>query len=353
MRSNDDVRVLVEGACGIIELDRPKALNSLNLGMIKTIQRALDTFASDDSILLVIIASTEERAFCAGGDVRSVRETDLAGDFSAGDEFFAEEYALNLDMARYNKPIIAMLEGVVMGGGFGISAHGSHRIVTERTLGAMPEMAIGFVPDVGMSHVLTHLSVGPELGTFIGMTGWRLHAADMLYTGLATHAVPDYQTLRLELVRTPLWEALPAVAHPAEEYAQRFGESVLLRERDRIIAACSHPTWVEVEQEMRSWVEQDPTDEFALAVKEQLDTANPESLVAGFALFRRAQHVDLATALRMEKAVGDALRRRPNFAEGVRAVLVDKDRKPAFQPATATEVDAQYWEDLLDDVQGS
>lgn len=336
MMSNPDFLSCIEGRAGVIELHRSKALNSLTLGMIRDINGALDVFESDDRIGVITLASSTPRAFCAGGDVRWVRDEDLSGDFRAGDEFFQEEYALNQRMAEYSKPIVALLEGVVMGGGFGISAHGSHRVVTPRTVGAMPEMAIGFVPDVGMTHVLTHLPVGPEIGAFIGLTGWRLSPADMMYTGLATHHVDDVEGLRQALRTTDLVGALQEFSVPVQE------PSELEQHAGQITAALRHETWPEVEQQLRAG----DTD-FTKKVSGLLDLANPTSVVAAFELFKRSAESDLRTALDNELRVGSELRRQPNFAEGVRAVLVDKDHTPKFVPDSIADVDAGFWRDLL------
>lgn len=325
MTNSQDFLSCIEGHACVIELHRARALNSLNLGMIHKIDAALDVFESDDEIAVVTVASSAPRAFCAGGDVRWVREEDLSGDFSAGDQFFEEEYALNLRMSEYPKPIVALLEGIVMGGGFGLSVHGSHRVVTPQTVGAMPEMAIGFVPDVGMSHVLTHLPVEPEIGAFIGLTGWRLSPADMMYTGLATHHVEDVEGLSNALRNTELMQALQDYSTPVQD------PSELEENAEEIKAAFAHNTWSEVEKALG-------------AFSDLLESANPSSLIAGFELFKRSAVTDLRTALDNELRVGKELRRQPNFAEGVRAVLVDKDRNANFEP---TQLDPVFWRNLL------
>lgn len=336
MINSDNFLSRIEGRVGVIELLRSSALNSLNLGMIRNIDQALDMFGQDDQISVISIASSSPRAFCAGGDVRWVRDEDLSGDYSAGDNFFREEYALNQRLSELGKPIVALLEGVVMGGGFGISAHGSHRVVTPRTIGAMPESAIGFVTDVGMSHVLTHLGVGAEIGAFIALTGWRLSPADMMYTGLATHHVDDIDALRGSLRNNELVEALATHSVPVE------GDSELEKHAEEIRAAFAKDEWVDVEKILT-----EGESAFHDKVRELLAAANPTSLVAGYELLKRSVDTDLPTALDNELRVGSALRRQPNFAEGVRAVLVDKDHKPAFEPASAKDVDPQVWRDLL------
>ena len=339
MTNSQDVQNRIEGRIGIIELDRPQALNSLTLDMIRGIDEALTRFAEDDAVATVVILSSTPKAFCAGGDVRGVREDDLSGNYAIGDEFFSAEYALNYRLARYGKPIVALLEGVVMGGGFGISAHGSHRVITRRTLGAMPETAIGFTPDVGMSHRLTHLNVSAEVGIFLGLTGWRLNGADMMFTGLGTNVVEDPEALLETLRNNPLPDALDRHAAPVPE-----GSTLQPRVAD-IEAALSHDNILDVEKDLNKLAQ--GSDQFATTLRKQLDGANPTSLVATFELFRRSAQTDLATALRNEERVAAALRRQPNFAEGVRAVLVDKDHQAKFSPATTAEVDQDFWKSLL------
>lgn len=347
MSEESFVKTRVEGRTGIIELDRPKALNSLTHDMVRSIDAALVEWEADDSIATVIVQSTSPRAFCAGGDVRGVRESDLAGDFAAGDAFFDDEYAMNLRMAQYPKPIVALLEGVVMGGGFGISAHGSHRVVTPRTLGAMPEAAIGFVPDVGMSHVLTNLPVDRAIGLFIGCTGWRLSPADLLFTGLGNVLVDDVTSVSEGLRTEPMNDVLARVSLDRSELEQP--ESLLEKNQQWIVDTFGEGSWLEIQDRIdQSEPRNDDEAEFLGMVKECLSPANPASLVAMVELFHRNAETDVATALKNELEVGSQLRREPNFAEGVRAVLVDKDRDPHFEPAHARNVNPQDYAGLLD-----
>lgn len=341
------VRRRIEGRTGIIELDRPKALNSLTHSMVRDIDDLLIKWADDDSITMVVIRSTSDRAFCAGGDVRGVRDTDQVGNFSEGDDFFDDEYAMNLRMAQYNKPLIALMEGVVMGGGFGISAHGSHRVITPRTLGAMPEAAIGFVPDVGMSHVLNNLPVDRAIGLFIGCTGWRLSPADMMYTGLGNVLVDDVTAFADALRDESMTDVLRKFSKDPSSLEDPVSE--LEQNADWIIETFGEGHWQDIEARINSAeAKNDQQQEFLDKVKGMLKTANPASLVAMTELFRRNADTDIATALKNELAVGNKLRREPNFAEGVRAVLVDKDRNPRFEPSTAAHINPQDYAGLLD-----
>src|SRR5580698_9393376 len=182
------VQIWREGRAGRIRLNRPKALNALDQEMVNLIQGALKTFGADPAVHLVLI-DAPERGFCAGGDVRSLRAGVMAGDVENVAGFFASEYAMNQAIADLRKPYVALVNGVCMGGGIGVSVHGSHRIATERAVFAMPETAIALFPDVGTSYVLPRLP--GALGMYVGLTGARMSGADAVHAGLATHFVPS------------------------------------------------------------------------------------------------------------------------------------------------------------------
>lgn len=344
----DVIKTRVEGNTAIVELDRPKALNALDHTMILALHEAFSQYEADDSVGQYIIRSTSPRAYCAGGDVRWVREQDLADNHAAGDRYFADEYELNYRLANFPKPVAAIMEGFVMGGGMGISMHGSHRIVTPSTVAAMPEMNIGFVPDVGISHVLTHMkATNPvAMGVFAGTTCWRMNAADMMATGLGTNLIADPEAFR-ESVRTKGFvEALDS--HSTNPESLDLEPSGMITYADWISDVFSGDSWQEIEQRLNRFSTSDADlNDFVEHVKYQLTACNPTSLVACVELFRRAAEVDLRTALDNELAVGSALRREPNFAEGVRAVLIDKDRTPKFTPDHTADVDVEKWRALL------
>lgn len=343
-----EVTAVVAGRVGVIELNRPKALNSLNAEMIRLIREAVDRWADDDSIRFIVIKSSSDRAFCAGGDVRYVRTRDMKRMYRFGDAFFEEEYDLNERLSIVNKPVIALLEGIVMGGGMGISVHGSHRIITPRTLGAMPEAAIGFVPDVGMSHKLTHLDVPPAIGLFIATTGWRLSPADMLYTGLGTNLVADVHAFEAALQTDELPEALREHALELQELDEPV--STLQSHSEWIEQTFAEGSWAEIEARIAKDADSVSDAELAQFITKVTDCskgASPESLVATVELFRRAENSTLREALDMEYKVGSELRRGKNFIEGVRAVLEHKDFNAQFEPASTDEVDVQKWQELL------
>lgn len=314
----------VSGGTGHIELNRPKALNALTGEMVVAIDDALKAWADDADVTRVLITSTSPKAYCAGGDIRSILDQATAGqDFT---EFFLDEYKMNQRMAEYDKPVIALIDGVNMGGGVGISIHGSHRVVTEKALIAMPEVAIGFLPDVGATYLLARLPKG--VGELMGMTAARLGAGDALAVGLATHFVP---TERIGELKDRLLEGAdleaslaefageaPAATLPLDEIAAVFG----LADVPAILAA--------LESADGNW---------AQTAREQLTTACPISVFVTLDLVRQAADRTLEQCLEKEAVAGANLVRRPDFGEGIRAVLIDKTRDPKFTPATFGEVD--------------
>ena len=311
---------------GIITLDRPKALNSLNHEMVSLLTAALEAWRDDDSVKQVVIHSTGKH-FCSGGDVRAAREGVLAGHADEVDAYFADEYAMNLALARYPKPYVALADGAVMGGGLGISAHGSHLVVTERSFASMPEANIGFITDVGMSWKLQHLPGHPsrDLGTFLALTGYRLSADDMLETGLATHKVASLDGV----VERIAAEGLDVL----DELACEAGQSELAGWLPLIDGAFSG-SWPEISAGL--------SGRLADLVDELTVQAAPSSLVAISELMVANSTVDLADALENERALAAVKCRERDFAEGVRAVLVDKradaDFGPAPQPRLYREV---------------
>ncbi|WJY97142.1 3-hydroxyisobutyryl-CoA hydrolase [Corynebacterium fournieri] len=310
------VKTEVRGTTGVITLDRPKALNSLNPEMARAIDATLKQWRDDDAVEQVVIQSSGKH-FCSGGDVRAARDGILTGHEAEVDAFFADEYAMNLDIANYPKPYIALCSGVIMGGGMGVSAHGSHMVVTEDAFASMPEMNIGYITDVGMSWVLQNLPKVPSqsLGTFLGLTGYRLSPDDMLATGLATHKVAT-----LDGVLDGIVADGPGYL---DTIALEPGESTLLSLLDDIDTVFTGP-WDEIRARLDG--------DLAERVAELTEQASPSSLVAAAELFAANATQDLAGALDNERRLGALMTREPDFAEGVRAVLVDKDQSPNFAP---------------------
>ncbi|MEX3504660.1 3-hydroxyisobutyryl-CoA hydrolase [Corynebacterium sp. LK2510] len=317
---SEPVQTKVVNTTGIITLDRPKALNSLNREMVTLIGEALDAWRKDDAITQVVIQSSGKH-FCAGGDVRSAREGILAGNGEEVDAFFAQEYAMNLDIANYPKPYIALLKGVTMGGGLGVSAHGSHVVVAEGAFASMPEMNIGYITDVGMSWHLQNLPGHPSqgLGTFLALTGYRLTPDDMLATGFATHKTASVDGLAERIAE----EGLGVL--DSAEFTTEAQQSELARwfeEVDEVFIG----SW----RQIRAALDAHP--QLRELTDELTQQASPSALVAAAELMQANASVDLATALENERVLGAMVSREPDFAEGVRAVLVDKTQDAQFAP---------------------
>ncbi|CAN7247157.1 enoyl-CoA hydratase/isomerase family protein [Duganella sp. LjRoot269] len=331
------VHTSVGNGTGTITLDRPKALNSLSLAMVRDITQALLAWRDDTSVAAVVIRSSSEKAFCAGGDIRffyDVGRGSPQGGSALLEDFFSEEYALNHLIHFYPKPYIALMDGVVMGGGMGVSQGGPDcrvRIVTERTRMAMPEVNIGLFPDVGGSYFLPRAP--GKLGYYLGLTGVTIGAADALYAGLADHyaAVADMEVLEAILESTAGAELPEAIAAFAAPY--RPAEGKLEAERaaiDRHFGAGSVPAIVASLK----------TDDSAFAQKtlEIMVTRSPLMMCVTHELLKRGAASSVADCLRMERTLV-----RHNFEdgeviEGVRALVIDKDNAPQWKPSSLEEV---------------
>ena len=319
------------GACGRITLNRPRAINALTVAMTAAIYDALKAWAVDPAIHFVVLDGAGERGLCAGGDVRALSMEVKAGRVDVPEHFFRQEYRLNYLIANYPKPYVALMDGIVMGGGIGVSAHGSHRVVTERSALAMPETAIGFVPDVGGTHLLG--TAPGEVGTFLGLTGGRAGAADAIACGLADVMVPsrDLPQLTSDLERCADRAAMDACL---QRYRVPTSPKETLRQTDWI-GRCFVADTVEaiVAALARETV---PAAQAALT---ELKKASPTSLKVTLQALRNARGMNhLASCLEQEYRIAQACLRRHDFAEGVRAALVDKDRQPRWQPDRLEEV---------------
>jgi enoyl-CoA hydratase len=324
-----------EGRIGRLVLNRPKALNALDLDMIRALHTALSAWRDDPHVHAVVIDSASERAFCAGGDIRAIRAAALAGDSATIERFFGEEYALNLAIAEHPVPYVALIDGICMGGGIGVSVHGAIRATTEQGNFAMPETAIGMVPDIGSTFVLPRLP--GALGVFLGLTGTRLSGADAVHAGLATHFVPR---AALAALRAALpHEGVAAVA----AHAERLPPFSLAPQRaaiDRCFGADTVP-------EILARLSAEGTD-WARATLATLRSMSPSSVCWSFAAIRRGADLRLPDALAAELRMTRHVTQHPDFAEGVRAVVVDKDRQPRWSPATIEEVDPARIAAMLD-----
>ncbi|WP_328911963.1 MULTISPECIES: enoyl-CoA hydratase/isomerase family protein [unclassified Streptomyces] len=322
----------VRAGTAVIELDRPRALNALDLTMVRLMTRALEEWREDDAVRAVVVRSTSPKAFCAGGDIRAVREAGMRGDDTAVRAYFSAEYGLDGLIARYPKPYIALIDGYAMGGGLGISVHGSARVVTERASLAMPETSIGFFPDIGASWFLPRLP--GAVGWYLGLTGVRIQAADAVDCGLATHYVPAAELPALEAALTGEGPLADRGADPAEaldRFATPAPPSDLAGHREAIERCFTAPDLAGVRARLAA---EEADREWARDTLAALDRGSPASLAITFDLLRDGLAADsVEECLARELELASRVARSPDFHEGVRAVLVDKDRRPAWSSA--------------------
>ncbi|MER5385875.1 enoyl-CoA hydratase/isomerase family protein [Streptomyces sp. NPDC002688] len=325
--ADESVLLHTDGRAAHLTLNRPKALNALNHAMVRRIDQALTAWEHDPAVETVVITGAGERGLCAGGDIRVVHDDARDGDGTASAAFWRDEYHLNARIARYPKPYVAVMDGIVMGGGVGVSAHGSVRVVTERSRIAMPETGIGFVPDVGGTHLLARAP--GELGTHLALTGASIGAGDALLCGLADHYVPSTSLRQFvsDLADRPVREALAGHAQPSPPAE--------LPERREWIDACYAADTVE-EIVRRLLAVGDPA---AKETAEILLGNSPTAVKVTLAALRRARSLgSLERVLDQEYRVSCAALSSPDLVEGVRAQIIDKDRHPRWSPATLGEV---------------
>ncbi|MDI7861790.1 enoyl-CoA hydratase/isomerase family protein [Rhizobiaceae bacterium n13] len=320
-----DLVVRTKGRAGRITLDRQTALNALNHSMVTGIAEALDLFQSDDNVALVVIDGAGEKAFCAGGDIVMLYETGKTNP-EIGRSFWRDEYRLNARIARYPKPYVSILDGIVMGGGIGVGAHGSHRIVTERTVAAMPEVKIGFSPDVGGSSLLAHAP--GHVGEYLAMTGGRMSGADAIFAGFADYFVPSAR-LR-ELVA-----ALEETGDPGviADYAEEPAPSELAAHAAEIDAIFDGP-------DARTILARLAGTPFAEKTANTIARNAPFSVVAALEAVRLAKrNPEIEPCLVNEYRFSHRVLEGHDLYEGIRALLIDKDNAPKWQPATVEGVD--------------
>jgi len=315
------------GRLGLLTLDRPQALNALTHGMINALAAQLQAWAADDAITCVAIRGAGERAFCAGGDIRAVQRAVAAGRGQEGADLLRDEYRMNALIGAYPKPYIAFLHGITMGGGAGLSVHGRYRLADDTLAFAMPETAIGFIPDVGSSFFLSRLPDG--IGMYLGLTGARIGQGDALDAGLVTHAVrkQDFEA------------AIEALAQgmAADQAIQSFTYKPApggLRDHRRSLATFFGAASVEAVLER---LDRDGGD-FARTVSQQIRARSPTSLKLVFRQLRQARQLTLDQCLAMELRLALRVLEAHDFREGVRAALVDKDRNPQWQPSSLAAV---------------
>ncbi len=326
-----DILVERRGALGLLTLNRPQALNALNLAMVTVMQQALDAFEADGAIRHVAIRSSGGKAFCAGGDIRLMHDLGKAGRHDEALRFWAEEYRLNRHIHRYSKPYIALLDGIVMGGGVGVSLHGSHRLAGPNLMLAMPEVGIGFFPDVGATYALPRLP--GAYGMYLALTGNRIRRADALHLGIATHAI---QGGREKEILAAL-AAGYAVAAVAERFAEAAGAAALAALAAKIERYFEQPELAAVFAALEQGAA--AGDAFAAETLAGMRKKSCASMAIAFAQMKRGGVMDFETAMVTEFRIVSRIIRNSDFYEGVRAVIIDKDNAPRWNPASLGEVD--------------
>lgn len=323
------------GHAGVVTLNRPKALNALTHDMVLRMAEALAAWESDASVRLVLVRAAGEKAFCAGGDIRRVYDMGKAGD-PAQRAFFADEYRLNVRIKRYSKPYVALVDGIVMGGGVGVSAHGSHRVGTERTTFAMPETGIGFFPDVGGSYFLPRMP--DQTGMMAALSAGRLKQADALWTGILTHAVASAD---LDALTQALGEEVDVDAVLARFAARHdAGTPSLAARAPRIAELFGKPSVAEILSALDAVAGKasDADAEWAGGLAAAIRSKSPTSVLLSFAQLRRGGEADFEACMRLEYRIVSHILQGHDFYEGVRALIVDKDNAPHWSPATLADV---------------
>ncbi|WP_404933249.1 enoyl-CoA hydratase/isomerase family protein [Nitratireductor sp. L15S-10] len=312
------------GRAGLVTLSRPTSLNAINHGMVSALARALSAWEADRAVERVIIRG-EGRAFSAGGDILDVYRAGLEG--KASPDFFADEYRLNAAIARFPKPYIALIDGIVMGGGVGVSFHGSHRVMTENAIFAMPEVGIGFFPDVGGSHLLSRLP--GELGMYLALTGSRIRRGDACAAGLATHSV-DAENL------PALTEALCETDDVDGTLSVFSGEAESELNEAIIHAIARHFSFGSLAEILESL--SGDQDEWARETLATIKKRSPTSLCVAFRQVRAGAMLEMDECMKMEFRILNRMLTGHDFYEGIRAVLVEKGSTPRWQPETLSEV---------------
>ena len=314
------------GSLGLLTLDRPAALNALTHGMINALASQLAVWSADDAIRTVAIRGAGERAFCAGGDIRAVQQSVVAGG-DEGPALLRDEYRLNALIGSYPKPYIALLHGITMGGGAGVSVHGQYRLADASLDFAMPETVIGFIPDVGSSYFLARAP--GEIGMYLALTGARIGLGDALAAGLVTHAVSrdDFDALLDALAEGR------AAEDAVRAFARKAPQGALASERRRIETIFSAASVEAILERL----DRDGSD-FARDTAQIIRARSPTSVKIVFRQLREAAHLDLKQCLSMEYRLATRVLQGHDFREGVRAALVDKDRAPRWNPAALAAV---------------
>jgi enoyl-CoA hydratase/carnithine racemase len=331
-----EIEIRVAGRCGRITLRRPAALNALTLPMIEAIDAALRGWAEDDSIAMLLIDAEGDRAFCAGGDLAEIYATGIAGDYSFARRFWRTEYRMNARLFEFPKPVATFLQGFTMGGGVGVGCHGSHRVVGDDSRIAMPEVGLGLVPDVGGSLLLARAP--GRLGEYLAVTARRMGPGDAIRAGFADYHVPeaDWPQLIAQLERTADWRRIDAAAGSPPPAA-------LAAHQPQIDNAFGGATLGDVLRGLEA-----EADGFAHDTMARMAAHDPLAMAAALDLVRRARGSDgIRPALAAEYRFTHRAPECGDFLEGIRALIIDKDRRPVWRHDDPRAVPARAVSDML------
>jgi enoyl-CoA hydratase len=341
----DDKTILFEkdNRCGVITLNRPGTLNALNYDMIAALERHYADFTADPHIYAVILQSSSDRAFCSGGDIRAIYEMKKAGKLDTILELYGTEYQHNWRLDRFLKPHVALIDGIVFGGGVGASLYGTHRVAGAGYKFAMPEAGIGFFPDVGATWFLPRLR--GKAGLYLALTGRSIGPADAFHLGLVTHCI---DSAHFPAIRRELSDAQP-VDPMLDSFHRDPGESEIARMQpvmDRLFEADSVQGVLD-----NLDAEQGEFAEWAKTAAAEIRTRSPTSLCVAFEQVKRGSGMTLDQALKLEFAIARRFMEGDEFFEGIRAALIDKDGKPAWSPSRLEDVSPEsierYFEPLV------
>ncbi|HEY4836587.1 MAG TPA: enoyl-CoA hydratase/isomerase family protein [Bradyrhizobium sp.] len=331
--SEPDLIARREGAAGVIRLNRPKAINAVTLEMFRDIEKALDEFEADPAVGLILLEGAGERGLCAGGDIRALYESSkVKGDL--GKILWREEYILNARIAKFAKPYVAFMDGIVMGGGVGLSAHGRHRVVTEKTRLAMPEVGLGFFPDVGGTWLLSRTP--GEIGTYFGLTGQTINGSDAIYARFADAVVPSGKlaALRDALINLRAGVSSADVQATIDAFATGETSGPVAASQAQIDRWFAHDRM----QDIVAALQRDGSEP-AQATLKTLGEKSPRGMVVTLKLLRLARgSSSLEECLVREYRAALEVFRSDDFREGVRAAVVDKDRNPRWSPPRIEDV---------------
>ncbi|MGI9350122.1 MAG: enoyl-CoA hydratase/isomerase family protein [Rhizobiaceae bacterium] len=333
----DDIHVRKVGPTGRITLTRPEALNAMTYEMCMAIGSALEEWISDKDVRIVMIDAEGSRSFCSGGDIAELYDTGKAGDFEYGRKFWADEYRIDAMIKNYPKPYVAIMDGIVMGGGVGISAHGSHRIVTENTLFAMPECGIGLAPDVGGNWILSRAP--GHVGEYLGSTGARLKAADCIYAGIGDCFVPEAKI-------SDLVEALEDTADLSfiDTFVDDLEPGNLSLEQGKIDKYFSGETAADIAKSLEA-----SKEEWEAATAKLMRRGCPLSVACAVEIVRLARHEStIEEILKQEYRFTYRSMSHGDFIEGIRAQIIDKDRNPKWNPSTLEKLDKHQISAMLE-----